>query len=216
MSIRGSWQSFLQLLHRYRYTSTYNSPWHLPAGRVTVANLGHGFSMHQTQGLHLISNGNSGAWRKLDANMLKDDIDKVKPAPATPPPPRFNFALWAKWILGSILSLLLPFWKQKWEKLQKIEGGAEMVVEGIENVAEVVEKVADKVSTQMADKLHDNTKLQEAALLVERVSKATAQDAELTINFIHKVNALKEDLDDLETMVEPIVDKIVKHESEGK
>ncbi|KAJ0078021.1 hypothetical protein Patl1_37165 [Pistacia atlantica] len=91
-----------------------------------------------------------------------------------------------------------------------------MVVEGIENVAEVVEKVADKVSTQMADKLHDHTKLQEAALLVERVSKATAQDAELTINFIHKVNALKEDLDDLETMVEPIVDKIVKHESEGK
>lgn len=69
-------------------------------------------------------------------------------------------------------------------------GEAEMAVEEIENVAEVVEKVAtvaDKVSTQMADKLHDHTKLQEAAFLVERVSKATAQEAELTINIIHKV-----------------------------
>lgn len=69
-------------------------------------------------------------------------------------------------------------------------GEAEMVVEEIENVAEVVEKVAtvaEKVSTQMADKLHDHTKLQEAALLVERVSEATAQEAELTINIIHKV-----------------------------
>lgn len=64
------------------------------------------------------------------------------------------------------------------------------MVEEIENVAEVVEKVAtvsEKVSTEMANKLHDHTKLQEAALLVERVSKATAQDAKLTINFIHKV-----------------------------
>jgi hypothetical protein len=28
----------------------------------------------------------------------------------------------AKWILGSILSILLPFWKQKREELKRIEG----------------------------------------------------------------------------------------------
>lgn len=65
-----------------------------------------------------------------------------------------------------------------------------MVVEEAESVAKVVEKVAtvaDKISAEVADKLPENGKLKEAALLVERVSEEAFRDAQLTEDFLHKV-----------------------------
>ncbi|XP_028055546.1 uncharacterized protein LOC114259703 [Camellia sinensis] len=101
-----------------------------------------------------------------------------------------------------------------------VVGEVEAVVEEVEIVAKVVEKVAtmaEKVSADVAEKLPDNGILKEAALFVENVSTATAKDAELTENFIHKflfnldspVEELKGDLTDLGTMVEPVIDKII-------
>lgn len=57
-------------------------------------------------------------------------------------------------------------------------------------MAEVVEKVAtvfEHISAQVADKLPDDSKLKDAALFVEHVSKVTAEDAHLTEDAIHKV-----------------------------
>ena len=65
-----------------------------------------------------------------------------------------------------------------------------MVVEEVEGVAKVVEKaatVAEKISAEVADKLPEKGKLQEAALFVEHVAEEAAHDAQLTENFIHKV-----------------------------
>lgn len=65
-----------------------------------------------------------------------------------------------------------------------------MVVEEVENVAEVVEMVAvkvEKVSSEVADKLPENGKLKETALVVEQISKAAAKDAQVALDFIHKV-----------------------------
>lgn len=64
------------------------------------------------------------------------------------------------------------------------------MVEEAENVAEALEKAAiatEKASAQVVENLPDNSKLKEAALLVERVSKETAKDAHLTIELLHKV-----------------------------
>ncbi|KAK1568085.1 hypothetical protein Q3G72_020393 [Acer saccharum] len=214
--------SFLELFYRNRSPcSTLNSP--VSFHRFEVAKLGHGYSMHQS-GLQLISN-NGTIWRKQNTTMvkLKDDMDKIGGAPADsspPPPPRFNFFLWARWILGSVLTLFLPLWKQKWNQFQKIEGEAEKVVEEVEKIAEVVEKVAsaaEKLSEEVADAVPDNhPKVKDTALFVESFSKATADDAQLTLNFIHKVDELKGDLNDLETLVEPFVDKIVHQKSKVK
>lgn len=65
-----------------------------------------------------------------------------------------------------------------------------MVAEEVESVAEVVEKVAikaEKVSSEVANVLPDNGKLKETALIVEHISKIAAQDAQLTLDIIHKV-----------------------------
>ncbi|XP_022726355.1 uncharacterized protein LOC111282509 isoform X2 [Durio zibethinus] len=174
----------------------------------------HDFSMNQ--GLRFIST-NIGIWRNITTT--KDEREKDSPPAAGSGPPKFKFSLWVKCLLGSVLSFFLPFWKEKWTKLKRIEGEAEMVVEQVENVAEVVEKVADaaeKASAQVAEKLPDDSKLKKAALAVEHVSEITAQDAHATTQFIHQAEAIKHDVDGLESLVEPIVNKIVKQGPQAK
>ncbi|KAK7363105.1 hypothetical protein VNO77_05235 [Canavalia gladiata] len=151
-----------------------------------------------------------------DAKGIKNvKVQSEAPAPTSK---IFTFPYWLRWVLGTVLSLLLPFWKQYWEKLQIIEGEAEVVAEEVETVAKVVEKVAavaEKVSEDVAEMLPENGKLKKAALVVEHASEQVIHDAQLTEEFIHKVEELKNDLDDLETFVEPVIDKIVKKAPEN-
>ena len=51
--------------------------------------------------------------------------------------------------------------------------------------------VAEKASEEVAEVLPENGKLKETALLIEHVTKATAYDAKLTQDFIHKVSCYK-------------------------
>ncbi|XP_004292518.1 PREDICTED: uncharacterized protein LOC101310960 [Fragaria vesca subsp. vesca] len=140
-----------------------------------------------------------------------------QPLPATTS--RQTISTWVRWIFGSLLSILIPFWTHKyWRNLQMIEGEAEVVMEEVDNVAKDVERVAtvaEKVSADVAEKLPTHTKLKQIALLIERVSELAAQDAQLTQQFIHKVDALKEDLEDLEKLVKPAVNKIENYEFQG-
>lgn len=186
MSAKGSWpsynlRSFLELIHRYRASSGNVS--HSCGSGSTVSKIGQGLSMHQ--GLQLIV-ASSNKWRRSHLNMTKSD----KVVPPVPNPPGSNFPTWAKWIFGSILSVFLPFWKQKREELKRIEGEAEIIVDEVEHVAEEIEKVAtvaEKVSEEVAEVLPENGKLKETALLIEHVTKATAYDAKLTQDFVHKI-----------------------------
>lgn len=60
----------------------------------------------------------------------------------------------------------------------------------VEVVAEVVEKVAttaDKALEEVANQLPDNSKLKEAAQVLEHISSAAAQDAQTVENIINKV-----------------------------
>ncbi|KAL4614883.1 hypothetical protein ACB092_07G084900 [Castanea dentata] len=181
-------RSVLETIHRDRSCSGYISQ----GLRLvfSVHKLGNGYGMNE--GSKFFST-NSKSWKKHDANT-------------------------AKWILGSSFAFSLPLWnwRQDWRKLQRIEGEAEIVAKEIEIVAEVVEKVgtvAEKVSAKATDKLPENGNLKKAALLVERISKEVVHDAQLTEDYIHKVDTLKEDV---ETLVEPVIDHIAKQESKAK
>ncbi|GFY90085.1 hypothetical protein Acr_07g0002820 [Actinidia rufa] len=160
--------------------------------RALLSKFSYGHSMDD--GLRLI-HANTGVSTKATTDMDKNDKDQVQPS--LPAPHKPIFPKWAKWLLGSILSLVLPFPSQKWKNFLTFEGKVEEVVEEVENVAEVVEKVAttaENVSAKVADKLPDNGKLKEAALLVEE---------------------LENELSDLETMVKPVIDKIIAKEHEN-
>ncbi|KAF3974005.1 hypothetical protein CMV_002618 [Castanea mollissima] len=204
-------RSILETIHRDRSCSGYISQGHQQV--FSVHKLGNGYGMNE--GSKFFST-NSKSWKKHDPNTVNQEMGKVQP-PA-PTPPKFNLPSWAKWILGSSFAFSLPLWnwKQDWRKLQRIEGEAEIVAKEIEIVAEVVEKVgtvAEKVSAKATDKLPENGNLKKAALLVERISKEVVHDAQLTEDFIQKVDTLKEDV---ETLVEPVIDHIAKQESKAK
>ncbi|KAK4340045.1 hypothetical protein RND71_041507 [Anisodus tanguticus] len=133
----------------------------------------------------------------------KNEASKVPPVEPAPSKP--NLFAWAKWLLGSILSIFLPFWKEKWDSFQRIKGEVEKVAEEVEGVAEVVAVVATKTENVMegvAGKLPENSVLKEAAVAVENASAVVAKDAQLASNFIHKVEDVEQDLKDLEKMIE--------------
>lgn len=71
-----------------------------------------------------------------------------------------------------------------------LSGEVEMVADAVENAAEIVEKVAtvtEKVSSRVADRLPEDAKLKNAALLVEHAAKEAAEEAHLAKDIIHKV-----------------------------
>ncbi|XP_010266756.1 PREDICTED: uncharacterized protein LOC104604186 [Nelumbo nucifera] len=196
-------RSFLRLITRYRSQIGAFSSDHLPD--ISTRNHLHGAPINH--GLKFLSVSHSRLHTSPDTKMVvKDNVDDVKP-PVPPPSSRTSFSSWAKWVLGSILSLFLPFWKHKWENLLRLEDEVEMVAERVENVARAVEKVAsvaEKVSAEVADIIPHDGKLKEAALLVERVSKETAKDAQLAQDIVHQADELKQELD---TIIEPFVHK---------
>ncbi|KAM1030564.1 hypothetical protein EV1_034049 [Malus domestica] len=197
-------RSILELLRRNRSLTGNASPGPFPA--TAVSKVDQGYSIQQ--GLRYLS-VNSKPWTKLDTKMVNSGKEKAQQLQPAATPTRLGIGQWVKWILGSILALILPLWTQNWGKLKRIEREAEMVVEEVEKVAEVVERVAtvaEKVSEDVADELPDNTKLKEKVLLAEHVFEVAAKDAKQAEDFIHKVETLKHDLEDLETIAESIVD----------
>ncbi|XP_060973432.1 uncharacterized protein LOC115725598 isoform X2 [Cannabis sativa] len=171
------------------------------------------------QGLKLFSSTNRD-WTTFGT--MNKEI-KVHPVIKAPIPAASNsqsysfFPYWGRWFLGSLVTFL-PFSYDKWVKLRALEGRAEMVVEEVENVAEMVEKVAlvaEKMSSEVGDELPENGTLKKTAMLVERLSHKAAQEAHLTKQFIHKVDELKEDLEKLETLIEPHPLLKPKNESKG-
>lgn len=60
---------------------------------------------------------------------------------------------------------------------------AEVAAEVVEQIAGVVEKV----SSEVAEKLPEESKLKDAVLLVEQVSKEAAEEAQAARDIIHKV-----------------------------
>ncbi|KAL3515507.1 hypothetical protein ACH5RR_022409 [Cinchona calisaya] len=150
---------------------------------------------------------------KTDFVKVKGEDKKAQPTSSAVSDQKQSFSAWAKWLLGSILTLLLPFSKQKWENLRGLEGKVEIVVEEVEVVAEVVQNVAtvvEKASAEVAEKLPDNNKIKAAVLVVEHLSSVTAQEAKLTEDFIHRVGDVSKDLKVMETIVEPVIHKIVE------
>lgn len=80
----------------------------------------------------------------------------------------------------------LLFYKLEWYDV----GEAELAVEGVEAVAEMVENVAtatDEMAKEMAEKLPEESNLKKVALVVEQISEVAAHEAHLTKIFLHKV-----------------------------
>ncbi|CAK9182390.1 unnamed protein product [Ilex paraguariensis] len=126
------------------------------------------------------------------------DVSPAAPVPSGPPPANS----WKKWIIGIILTVVLPFVARKWKLLLRLKQGFEMVAHTAEEVAEVVEKVAqqvDDVAENVADHLPDGA-LKKAVTVVENVAEKTARNAHYADKIIEKVDEVVEKK--LDSMIE--------------
>ncbi|KAL5982318.1 hypothetical protein ACLOJK_016389 [Asimina triloba] len=93
---------------------------------------------------------------------------------------------------------------------------AEKAAQVVETAAELVEMVADAAETLsngVAQKLPEDGKLRDAVVFVEHVSKEAEKDAQRTIEFVRKVNELKQEM---ESLVEPVFHQLKHVEKQAK
>ncbi|KAK4429681.1 hypothetical protein Salat_1268700 [Sesamum alatum] len=125
------------------------------------------------------------------------------PLPSGPPPSKSM-----SWILGVVVSFILPFFTNKWGPLWVIKNRIDSAVQTVEHIAEAVEKVAeevDKIAEDISDDLPQG-KLKDLVDFVEDMAEKTAKTADSLDNLIDKVQ-------EAEDKVENIVESAVK---EGK
>ncbi|KAJ8772228.1 hypothetical protein K2173_027405 [Erythroxylum novogranatense] len=113
---------------------------------------------------------------------------------------------WKVWIIGMVISAVLPFWRGKWWPLMNLKDTVESAVEAVDQVADIVEKVAEeveKVAEAVADHLPEG-EIKEAVEFVENLAEETAKGAHLAEEVIDKVEEIGKGV---ESLIEPAVDQ---------
>ncbi|KAL6650812.1 hypothetical protein ACP70R_009737 [Stipagrostis hirtigluma subsp. patula] len=118
-----------------------------------------------------------------------------------------NMPPWAKWVVGAVI-VAIPIYRKIRTLENKVEKTAEVAIEVVDTVAEATEKVAGEI----AEAFPGNEDLKEAASKIKKVADVIEEDAEKAEALIHKVDEIKNEVD---SIVDPIIDKIVKEDRGG-
>ncbi|XP_030949889.1 uncharacterized protein LOC115973788 isoform X2 [Quercus lobata] len=154
--------------------------------------------------------------RELAVSKRKMDVtvhSSIPPVPSIPSNPA-SPGPWKHWIVGLIVSAILPLFGIKFGPLLKLKQEVDTVVEAAEEVAEVVEKVAeevDKVAEEISEHLPEGGKLRVAVKIIEKVAEKTAKDAQLVEDVIDKVEEVEKDV---ESLIDPVIDQAKKTSKE--
>ncbi|KAK8298191.1 hypothetical protein V6Z12_D05G238600 [Gossypium hirsutum] len=155
----------------------------------------------------------------------------VEQGPVIPSSPAPAPGSWKPWILGFLMSIILPFWRGNWRPLLKLKQEAETVIDTVETVTDIVEKVAEQVE-QVADKVGDSLpegKLKDALEIAEDMAEGTVDDARIVGEFIdktlrimigsHQIQEIKDqqhlipDVEDMVDQVEEELESLIKPNS---
>ncbi|CAI9786640.1 unnamed protein product [Fraxinus pennsylvanica] len=132
------------------------------------------------------------------------------PSPSGPPSNSIR-----SWILGLVVSLVLPFFSHKLGPLWVLKNRIENVVEQVEQMVEVVEKVAEEVD-KIADDIMDDLpegQLKNLVNHIDDMAEKTAKNADAIGDLIDKVQEAE---DKLESFVESLDDEANKSPTEAK
>ncbi|KAL8485549.1 hypothetical protein ACS0TY_027735 [Phlomoides rotata] len=110
------------------------------------------------------------------------------------------------WILGLVVSFVLPFFTNKWGPLWVLKNRIESAVQTVEDIVEAVEKVAeevDKIAEDIADDLPQG-KLRDLVEMVEHVAEKAAKTAD---SLDHVIDQVQEAEDQVEDIVECVINE---------
>ncbi|ONI35233.1 hypothetical protein PRUPE_1G524300 [Prunus persica] len=97
---------------------------------------------------HFLGNRNflQSILKVQNGTKIKMDVVVNGAEPGTPlPSDPSSGTSWKLWLVGILISVVVPFWKNKWWPLQKFREQIETTLDSVEDVAELVEKVAGEV-----------------------------------------------------------------------
>ncbi|XP_010942627.1 uncharacterized protein [Elaeis guineensis] len=135
---------------------------------------------------------------KEDPKETNSNAAPVQPSGRGLPLP--NIPIWARWVLGSIVCLALPFYK----RILRIEDGVEKAAETILKTVEKVAEITEEIASDVADVLPGDGRLKEEVLKIENIADQIDKDAEKAEAFLHKVDQIEEEVG---ALVEPIIEK---------
>ncbi|KAJ9673918.1 hypothetical protein PVL29_023458 [Vitis rotundifolia] len=133
----------------------------------------------------------------------------TQPGASLPSGPPTNS--WKNWIIGMLLSMVVPLWKYKLGPLLQLKNEVETAMNTTEQIAETIESVAEKVEQVVDDignHLPEGGKLRQVADFVENVAKETAKGAHLVDAAIEKVEDFEKKVDSLVEDVEQVADDV--------
>nr|XP_016514705.1 PREDICTED: uncharacterized protein LOC107831455 isoform X2 [Nicotiana tabacum] len=133
------------------------------------------------------------------------------PLPSPPSSNPFN-----GWLIGILLSIILPFFRNKWGSLLQLKNTVEDVIETVEEVEEVVEDVenvaekVDKVAEEIGKDLPEG-QLKDTLKAVENFSEETAKFALAAGDIIDKVQDVELIAENrVKSLVESVTDEVNK------
>ncbi|KAK1405553.1 Plastid-targeted protein 3 [Heracleum sosnowskyi] len=122
---------------------------------------------------------------------------------------------WKSWLLGIVVTIIIPLMTNKWGALlkwtEKLESAVQTVEDMVEEVEEIAEKV-DKFAESISDDLPEG-KLKETLERIEHVAERVAKDADQLDNMIDKVQEAE---DKLEAYIEEQRNSAAKKNKDGK
>nr|XP_010321483.1 uncharacterized protein LOC101258372 [Solanum lycopersicum] len=132
----------------------------------------------------LISNAKIGIFivRCNSANSIGSDAS---------PPGNSSSLGWKKWLLGFLLPMLLPAFKNKVSPLQLLKSNVDKAIETVETMSEIVEEVAEeveKIAEEVEKKLPGDSKLKESLDSIENLAQGAVKYANQAQDLIHKVS----------------------------
>ncbi|KAK1432288.1 hypothetical protein QVD17_09183 [Tagetes erecta] len=138
--------------------------------------------------------------------------NNITPPPSVPLPSGSPSGSMRNWIVGIVLTFVLPFCTHKWgpllvlkNKVDNVVNQAEFIMEAIESVAEKVDNVIDNIT----DDLPENSELRKAMEAVDELVEGVAKGAHFANDIIDKVEEVEDKLESM-IMDEAKEEKVLK------
>ncbi|KAF9610816.1 hypothetical protein IFM89_025057 [Coptis chinensis] len=120
-----------------------------------------------------------------DLNAVNNNLN-----PGPPIPSGSSFPGWSKWMLFTILPIILPLLSGNWGSLIAIKQKMDTALATVETVAEVIEEVAvkvDNIADKITDNLPDGSRLKTAIQMVDLLAENVIKGADLVEEVVDKV-----------------------------
>ncbi|XP_076941438.1 uncharacterized protein LOC143610990 [Bidens hawaiensis] len=143
----------------------------------------------------------------------------VNPPPDAPLPSGSPSGSLRNWIVGMVLTFVLPFFTHKWGSLLLLKNKVDQKIETTEHVVQTIEHAAekvDKVLDSITEDLPKDSQLKKALEWVDEIAEGVAKSAHVADEIINKVEEAEDKLESFVTHENSKGDEIPQEDEDKK